>query len=195
MQTLHASLRARSQTMWRATAMPSTQNGAEPSALTNSSLLPARAIARAPATIRQPATLTAVGCRRSSERSAPTRARIKWADPFLPSLSRIDDPYTGSDPFARRPFSLCPSRELHPRGSGRRMNDGDGERDIGAGGRGLDLRPLRGDGELLPRGRGAPPAIDLVEGERRALLPRLPARDGRRCRGRTPRRGRLPGPS
>ena len=51
--------------------------GAEPSATRNSWPWPASPIARAIATTVPPARLTAVGCRRSVERKAATRVRIK----------------------------------------------------------------------------------------------------------------------
>src|SRR5262245_52449903 len=98
MQTFQASVRARSQIRWSATAMPSTQNGAERNATTNSCPWPARPIASAIATTAPPARLTAVGCWRSTERAAATRARIKRVVPSAHNLPLLSDPYTGSVP-------------------------------------------------------------------------------------------------
>src|SRR5512134_1561140 len=81
MQTLQASLRASSQKTCRATAVPSTQSGAAPRAVTNSWRSLWSAKARAPMTTAIPASVTAVGCRRVHARAAASRAVIRSIAP------------------------------------------------------------------------------------------------------------------
>src|SRR4051812_10426153 len=112
MQTFQASVRARSQRTCSATAMPSTQKGAERSATTNSWPWPASPIARAIATTQPPARPTAVGCRRSIERNAATRVRIKKLVPSEESLTSLPAPYTRCvpNPGAAAPTSWTCAR-------------------------------------------------------------------------------------
>jgi hypothetical protein len=103
--------------MCRATASPRTQKGAEPSAVTNSLPCPASAITRAIATRAPPARLTAVGCRRSIERIAATRARIKRVIPFTSQSTRHTAPYTGMEhsPVGTPPSSFARNPALRVR--------------------------------------------------------------------------------
>src|SRR6476620_4193233 len=161
METAQASLRANSQTTCRATAMPSTQKGAEPRATMKSWPWPASPIASATATNNPPPMLTIVGCRRAIERSAATLTRIKG----VVSLGTHTSP---------------PGLPLHWVGAESRPR----------GAQHLDLRALRDDRLLQVGRRGHESALDLDRGGRRALLPLLPARDGGRSGPRRGRRGR-----